>query len=98
MSTLLKFPVSSFRRIPNPYAKSSLGDPNPEMFVAICDVKDLPDNIPMGTNPREQKLTTAVPKKIKASLLDETSLISTFSTEVCYFPLLMFRLILILMN
>lgn len=34
MSTLLKFPVSSFRRIPNPYAKSSLGDPNPEMFVA----------------------------------------------------------------
>ncbi len=74
MSTLLKFPVSSFRKLPNPYLKSSVGDTNPEMFIAICDVKELPDNIPMGTNPREQKLTTAVPKKIKASLLDETNL------------------------
>ena len=74
MSTFLKFQVSSFRRVPNPYMKSSVGDPNPEMFIAVCDVKDLPDNIPMGTNPREQKLTTAVPKKIKASLLDETNL------------------------
>ena len=74
MSTILKFPVSSFRKVPNPYRKTFIGDPKPEMFIAICDVTELPDNIPMGTNPREQKLTTAVPKKIKASLLDETNL------------------------
>ena len=74
MSKILKFPVTSFRKVPNPYLKSSVGDPNPEMYIAICDVKDLPDDIPMDTNPREQKLTTAVPKKIKASLLDETYL------------------------
>lgn len=74
MSKVLKFPVSSFRKIPNPYLKNSTGDPKPEMYIAICDVKDLPDDIPMDTNPREQKLTTAVPKKIKESLLDESNL------------------------
>jgi len=70
----LTFPVQSFRRIPNPYAKSEEGEKSAEMYIAICDVKRIPDNIPMGTNPREQKMTTNVAKKIKASLLDPTAL------------------------
>ena len=37
----LKFKVSSFRKIPNPYIKSeNVGETKPEMYVLICDVKD----------------------------------------------------------
>lgn len=70
-STLeLTFPVQSFRRIPNPYLKSEDGERDAFMYIAVCDVKDLPENIPMDTNPRKQKLTTDVAKKIKMSLLN----------------------------
>ena len=65
----LTFKAQSFRKIPNPYLKKETGDKQAEMYMAICDVKDLPDNIPMETNPREQKLTTRVAKKIKETLL-----------------------------
>jgi hypothetical protein len=68
-SLTLTFKAQSFRKIPNPYLKKEEGDKNAEMYMAICDVKDLPDNFPMDTNPREQKLTTFVAKKIKDSLL-----------------------------
>jgi len=76
---VLKFKVSSFRKIPNPFYNST--DENqdfvnqlnqPEMYLIICDVKDIPENIPMGTNPREQKLTTRVAQKIEESLTDPT--------------------------
>lgn len=70
----LTFPVQSFRRIPNPYLKTEDGDHEANMYVAICDVKSIPENIPMETNPREQNLNTNVAKKIKASLLDTSSL------------------------
>lgn len=70
---VISFKVQSFRKVPNPYATkdgSAVGDAIPQSYIAICDVTDLPDNIPMKTNPRKQKLTTAVAKKIKTSLLD----------------------------
>lgn len=73
----MTFKVKSFRRIPNPYLtkeNEAAGDPVPQMYIAICDVTDIPDNIPMKTNPRKQKLTTAVAKKIRASLLDQSAL------------------------
>ncbi len=70
----LTFPVQSFRKIPNPYLKAEEGEKNASMYIAICDVKDIPDSIPMGTNPREQKLTTGVAKKIKSSLVDMSTL------------------------
>lgn len=68
----LVFHVESFRKLPNPYsAKGEGGDfqDAPQMYIAICDVLDIPDNIPMGTNPREQNFNTGVAKNIKASLL-----------------------------
>lgn len=43
----LTFKVQSFRRIPNPYLKSEEGEKGAEMYIAICDVKDIPDNFPM---------------------------------------------------
>lgn len=70
----LTFKVQSFRRIPNPYIKAENGEKAAEMYIAICDVKDLPDCFPMETNPREQKMTTNVAKKIKESLLNPTEL------------------------
>ena len=72
-SITVKFPVKSFRKIPNPLANSSnSGESIPEMYQLIVDVKDIPDNIPMDTNPRKQNLDTKVAKKIKVSLLSET--------------------------
>ncbi len=70
----LTFKVQSFRRIPNPYLKTENGEKNAEMYIAICDVKDIPDSFPMDTNPREQKMTTNVAKKIKESLLNTSEL------------------------
>lgn len=69
----LKFKVSSFRKIPNPYLKSdNSGEKKPEMYILICDVKDLPTDIPMGTNPRMQNEKTKVAKKIQTSLTNHT--------------------------
>lgn len=71
---VLKFKVESFRKIPNPYLSKEDGEKGAMMYIAICDVKNVPENIPMGTNPREQKLTTGVAKKIKKSLLNNVHL------------------------
>ena len=71
---VLTFKAQSFRRIPNPYLKSQEGEKGAEMYIAICDVKDIPDSFPMETNPREQKMTTNVAKKIKDSLLNTSEL------------------------
>jgi hypothetical protein len=66
--------VESFRKIPNPYLSKEDGEKSAMMYMAICDVKDIPDSFPMETNPREQKLTTGVAKKISASVLDNSYL------------------------
>jgi len=72
----LVFHVESFRKLPNPYiakGKSSDLQDAPQMYIAICDVMDVPDNIPMGTNPREQNFNTGVAKRIRESLLSPSS-------------------------
>lgn len=66
----LTFKVASFRKIPNPYLYLDNGEKESCMYIAVCDVLDIPDNFPMDTNPREQKLTTNVAKKIKESLIN----------------------------
>ncbi len=66
----MTFKVASFRKIPNPYLNEEGGEKDSCMYIAVCDVLDLPSDIPMKTNPREQKLTTNVAKKIKESLLN----------------------------
>lgn len=69
----LNLKTKSFRKIPNPFYNIDTYMDNSEMYIMICDVKDIPKDIPMDTNPREQKLTTAVAKKIRASLISERS-------------------------
>ena len=63
----MTFKVQSFRKIPNPYLKSENGEKSAEMYIAICDVKDIPDDIPMETNPREQKMTSIYKCRLKDS-------------------------------
>ena len=66
----LSFKVDSFRKIPNPYLKSqNPAETTPEMYIMICDVMDLPVDIPMDTNPRKQSLKTDVAKDIISSLI-----------------------------
>jgi AIPR protein. len=73
----VKFKVSSFRKIPNPFYNTAEPDQDmvnilnkPEMYMLICDVQDLPGNIPMGTNPREQNTNKHVPQIIEKSLVN----------------------------
>lgn len=71
VATRIKFKVDSFRRIPNPYLKSENPEERlPEMFEMICDVKNVPINIPMDTNPRKQSLKTDVAKEVIKSLTE----------------------------
>lgn len=71
---ILSFKATSFRKLPNPYQQfdspKKNDDDYPQMYFAICDVKDIPDNIPMNTNPRNQAMGTGVAKKIVSSLLN----------------------------
>ena len=60
---VLNFKTKSFRKSPNPFYNLNNYMDNSEMYIMICDIKDIPKDIPMETNPREQKLTTAVAKK-----------------------------------
>lgn len=59
------FPVKSgiFRRLDDPFENGK--SKKYIFYVKICDV---PEGIPMATNPREQKLTSAVAKAIDKSL------------------------------
>ncbi len=65
---VLNIKTKSFRKIPNPFYNSENLADNPEMYIMICDVKDIPKDIPMETNPREQNLKTAVAKKIRKTI------------------------------
>lgn len=72
-NSVLQFKVASFRKIPNPYSSLNplnKGEMKPQMYVLICDVKNLPSDIPMKTNPRNQDINTKVAKGIKNSLLN----------------------------
>ena len=66
--------VQTFRRIPNPYLKLGNGDNCAEMHIVIRDVRDIPDGVAVEANPREQKITTNIAKKLKESLLNTAEL------------------------
>ena len=69
MATVIKFKAESFRKLPDPYRDKN--ETVPQMYTAICDVKDLPHEFLdwMETNPRKQNLKGRVGKKIATSLL-----------------------------
>lgn len=67
-SVSFEFPVVSFRRIPlHPKNQES----SIKRFIAICDTRNLPANLPRETNPREVKLTTRVAKDIASTFHED---------------------------
>lgn len=65
MGKIIKVPnVQNFRKLEDPNGRS-----DKDKYVCYVNVHDIPHNIPMGTNPRDQKLTTNIAKGIKESLL-----------------------------
>lgn len=66
-STLIKFPVISYRRIIGPN-----DDSRGRMYIAIVNVKDLPEALDdwRKLNPRDPKISSGVALKIKSTLED----------------------------
>ena len=54
---------NSFRKMDDPFENGKS-----RKYVFYAHVTDVPDGIPMATNPREQKLTSGVAKAIETSL------------------------------
>ncbi len=67
ISTLVKFPAISFRRIIGPN-----DDLRGRMYIAIINVKDIPEALDdwRKLNPRDPKITSGVALKIKSTLED----------------------------
>ena len=55
---------SSFRRLDDPFINT-----NQKKYIFYVHVNEVPEGIPMATNPRDQKLTSNVAKAITDSLL-----------------------------
>ena len=54
---------ATFRKLDDPFENA-----NSKKYVFYADINNVPKGIPMDTNPREQKLTSAVAKAIEYSL------------------------------
>lgn len=67
MTTLIKFPVISFRRIESPY--DNIGEKD---YMTVLNIKDLPEELEdwREVNVRDSRLTSGVAKKIAETLRD----------------------------
>ena len=54
---------NTFRKLDDPFENGKS-----KKYVFYVNVNDVPEGIPMATNPREQKLTSGVAKAIEESL------------------------------
>ena len=68
IATIVKFPVSSFRKISSPYEEKGA-----KTYIAVLNVKDVPEELEewRGLNPRDPKLSSGVAKKIADTLKDD---------------------------
>lgn len=60
----VSFKVETFRRLPDPVEPDKR-----ERYYALCDVEQLPRDLPTDTNPRLQNTNTKVARKIREGLL-----------------------------
>jgi hypothetical protein len=69
----IEFKVESLRRIPNPYGMfmEDSKKKSPEMYIVVADVRNVADDIPTKTNPREQNMRTKVAMRIREGLISE---------------------------
>ncbi len=68
--TLIRFPVTSFRKISSPYEENGA-----HTYIAVVNVKDIPESFEdwRDLNPRDPKTTSGVAKKISETLRDDPS-------------------------
>lgn len=71
MATIKLTPLF-IRRFPDPINRNLNGNNyDIEHVIAICNAKDVPNNIPKEPNPRDQKTDRTIYKRVKESLLAE---------------------------
>lgn len=70
MKTITFYPTF-IRRFPDPYNKIYNGEKhNIEHIITICNVKNIPHEIPKDPNPRSQNIDRAIYRTVKESLLN----------------------------
>ncbi|MGL5641396.1 MAG: AIPR family protein [Paraclostridium sp.] len=62
--TIYKVKAVQFKKMEDPLNRNGK-----RKYTCYVNIDDIPEGIPMATNPREQKLTTSVAKEIEKSLL-----------------------------
>ncbi len=66
--TLLNFKVSALRTIASPYKTKENENTCETIYYLLVDMTNIPQNIPLDVNPREQKMSTSVAKKLVAAV------------------------------
>lgn len=66
MKSKMEVTAIQFKKMEDPLGRSTK-----KKYICYVNVNDVPKDIPMATNPREQKLTKSVPKQIEDSLLSD---------------------------
>lgn len=66
--TLLNFKVNTLRTLTSPYKTKDNENTCETIYYLLVDMNDIPDNIPLDVNPREQKMSTSVAKKLVAAV------------------------------
>lgn len=71
-AVLMKFKVKNVRRMPNPFGEMiDNSKKSPEIYEVLADVKEVPDNINLKTNPRLQNMKTKTVTKIREGLMSD---------------------------
>lgn len=70
VSTLIKFPVTSFRKIVSPYEENGA-----KTYIAVVDIKDIPESFEewRKINVRDARTQSSVSKSIRNTLKDDPS-------------------------
>lgn len=66
--TLLNFKVNALRTLASPYKTKENENTCETIYYLLVDMMDIPENIPLDVNPREQKMSTSVAKKLVAAV------------------------------
>jgi len=71
MTKITKFKVKALRTITSPYKKE--GRELETIYTLLVDLMEVPDDLPLDVNPREQKMTTSVAKKLRDAVKESTT-------------------------
>lgn len=71
MKNTFTFKVESIRTMSSPNKVNGIsGEDSETLYYLMVNMNDLPNDLPLDVNPREQKMTTNVAKKIIGAVLD----------------------------